>query len=295
MGQQQVQTPISLKREPILCMRSVNGSVGTEPTRYKATKEAKFDLLAEKWRQVELVLTSTCISTFSASTLFWPKYRLEHRVYLTGPKRPRQLELFLMSPLDYTFGLRYISAMKSVPMAVTLTFKARSFLKCQEWYMQLYNMLPLECKRPPPQWCEVYIPMLDLTVNLPLAHLQDSSSITLEEAKEAVVDILKEEQEESLEKITAKSSQALDDFGFCWTTGDRAEWIYWTHSATHQPMNSVICPQNIEKTHRLELRPIEHTPNHIVLPDNFVLKEPPPVEGIQQDQKEPQDEIFCFL
>ncbi|RCI05928.1 hypothetical protein CU098_013579 [Rhizopus stolonifer] len=140
-------------------------------------------------------------------------------------------------------------------------------------------MLPLECKRPPPQWCEVYIPMLDLTVNLPLAHLQDSSSITLEEAKEAVVDILKEEQEESLEKITAKSSQALDDFGFCWTTGDRAEWIYWTHSATHQPMNSVICPQNIEKTHRLELRPIEHTPNHIVLPDNFVLKEPPPVEG----------------
>ncbi|KAI8376704.1 hypothetical protein EDC96DRAFT_282485 [Choanephora cucurbitarum] len=272
---------IHLKREPMLCMRSVTGCTGTGPTQYNAVKETKFDLMAEKWRQVELVLTNSYISTYSASTMFWPKYRLEHRIYLIGPKRPRLLSLFLLSSLDYTFCLRYTSTVKKEPTIVTLTFKARSFLKCQEWYMQLYHMLPYECKHPPPQWCDVYIPLLDLVVNLPLAHLQDSSRITIEEVKEAVISIVQEEQEELVQQTAAINTQAhsLQHFGFCWTVGDRAEWIYWTHSASGQRMDSVICPQNIEKTHRLEFRPIEHTPRDIELSDQFSLKEPPPVEG----------------
>lgn len=56
-----------IKREPILCMRSATGCLNNEPTRYKAVKEARYDLLTEKWRQVELVLTSSYLTTYSSS------------------------------------------------------------------------------------------------------------------------------------------------------------------------------------------------------------------------------------
>lgn len=59
-----------IKREPILCMRSATGYLSNEPTRYKAAKEARYDLLTEKWRQVELVLTSSYLTTYSSSVSF---------------------------------------------------------------------------------------------------------------------------------------------------------------------------------------------------------------------------------
>lgn len=63
-----------IKREPILCMRSATGYLSNEPTRYKAAKEARYDLLTEKWRQVELVLTSSYLSTYSSSVSFVIKF-----------------------------------------------------------------------------------------------------------------------------------------------------------------------------------------------------------------------------
>lgn len=207
--------------------------------------------------------------------------KLEHRVYLQGSKNQKHLELFLLSSLDYTFCLRYLSNSNKTPMVVTMTFKARSFLKCQEWYMKLYDMLPDECKHPCPKWCEVYIPMLDLSVNLPLTHIKHSNDITMEDVREAVITVLEEEDgdidsmKDKMEKLT------FDELGLCWATEDRAEWIYWTTSSSDElhRIDWVICPQSIEKTHRLELRPIQHTPNDIILQENFSLKEPPPVEG----------------
>lgn len=62
-----VPTGKPIKREPILCMRSASAYTGAAPTRYKASKEARYDLLTEKWRQVELVLTNSYISTYSSS------------------------------------------------------------------------------------------------------------------------------------------------------------------------------------------------------------------------------------
>ncbi|CEP16159.1 hypothetical protein [Parasitella parasitica] len=271
-----------IKREPILCMRSATGYLSNEPTRYKAAKEARYDLLTEKWRQVELVLTASYLSTYSSSLMFWPKQRLEHRVYLEGARKPKRLELFLLSALDYSFCLRFQSNSGHAPMMITMTFKARSFLKCQEWYMQLYNMLPNENKRPIPQWCSVYIPTLDLSVNLPLT--KKNSNVTMEDVKEAVITVL--ENEGDLVQRLVQTDQinrnvSVDDLGLCWTTKDRAEWIYWTHASSDSQnrIDYAICPQNIEQTHRLELRLIEHTPYDIILRENMTLKEPPPVEG----------------
>ncbi|GAN00798.1 conserved hypothetical protein [Mucor ambiguus] len=271
-----------IKREPILCMRSATGCLNNEPTRYKAAKEARYDLLTEKWRQVELVLTSSYLSIYSSSTLFWPKQRLEHRIHLEGSRKPKRLELYLLSALDYSFCLRFQSHSGHTPMMVIMTFKARSFLKCQEWYMQLYNMLPDENKRPMPEWCQVYIPTLDLSVNLPLT--KKNRAVTMESVKEAVITIL--EDEGDLVKRLVRTDKidrdlSVDDLGLCWTTKDRAEWIYWTHAASDpkKRIDYAVCPQNIEQTHRLELRLIEHTPHDIILQGNMVLKEPPPVEG----------------
>lgn len=214
--------------------------------------------------------------------MYWPKQRLEHRVYLDGPKKPKHLELFLLSPLDYTFCLRYTSHATKTPMAYTLTFKARSFLKCQEWYMQLYDILPPECKRPCPKWCEVYIPAMDLSVNLPLMKVKHSDDILIEDVKEAVIAVL-EEAEMDVEAIHEKMAKlkSTEELGLCWTTKDRAEWVYWKTSSSDptKRIDWAIGPQSIERTHRLELRLIEHTPHDIILKENFVLKEPPPVEG----------------
>lgn len=215
--------------------------------------------------------------------MFWPKLRLEHRVHLEGPKKPKHLELFLLSPLDYTFCLRYTSHNAGkTPLAYTLTFKARSFLKCQEWYMELYDILPSECKRPCPKWCEVYIPMVDLSVNLPLLNVKHSDDITIEDVKEAVIAVL-EEEENDVERVNEKLAKlkSSDELGLCWTAKDRAEWVYWKTSSSDpkKRIDWVIGPQSIEHTHRLELRLIEHTPHDIILQENFILKEPPPVEG----------------
>ncbi|KAL9559036.1 hypothetical protein MBANPS3_000599 [Mucor bainieri] len=272
-----------IKREPILCMRSATGYLTNEPTRYKAAKEARYDLLTEKWRQVELVLTASYLTTYSSSTLFWPKQRLEHRIHLEGSRKPKRLELFLLSALDYSFCLRFQSYSGHTPMMVTMTFKARSFLKCQEWYMQLYNMLPAENKHPMPESCQVYIPTLDLSVNLPLTK-KNRSAVTMEDVKEATMAILEDEGDlvQRLVRMDAIDRDlSVDDLGLCWTTQDRAEWIYWTHAASDpkKRIDYAICPQNIEQTHRLELRLIEHTPHDIILRQDMVLKEPPPVEG----------------
>ncbi|KAL0139049.1 Pleckstrin homology domain-containing protein [Mucor lusitanicus] len=271
-----------IKREPILCMRSATGCLSNEPTRYKAAKEARYDLLTEKWRQVELVLTASYLTTYSSSMLFWPKQRLEHRIHLEGSRKPKRLELFLLSALDYSFCLRFESYSGHTPMMVTMTFKARSFLKCQEWYMQLYTMLPAENKRPLPESCPVYIPTLDLSVNLPLT--KRNRAVTMQDVKEAVIAVLEDEGDLVQRLVrTDKIDRDLsvDDLGLCWTTKDRAEWIYWTHAASNRKerIDYAICPQNIEQTHRLELRLIEHTPHDIILRENMVLKEPPPVEG----------------
>ncbi|KAG2229736.1 hypothetical protein INT48_002070 [Thamnidium elegans] len=273
-----ISTGKPLKREPILCMRSVGDCISSEPSRYKAAKEARFDLLTESWKQVELVLTDTHLSTYVYSSIFWPKQKLEHRVYLQGPKRQKNLELYLLSSLDYSFCLRHLStAHGRIPVMVTMTFKARSFIKCQEWYMQLYDILPAECKRICPKWCEVYIPMLDISVNLPLSHIKHSYDVTMEDVKEAALTVLEEDAlNEKMEKLAE-----TDNLGLCWATKDRAEWIYWVHSSSDptKRIDWALCPQNIEETHRLELRPIQHTPHDIILKESFTLKEPPPVEG----------------
>lgn len=147
--------------------------------------------------------------------------------------------------------------------------------------MALYNMLSDDCKKMCPKWCEVYIPILELSVNLPLTTIQNINEITMQDIKETILLVLKDDLKtsEKLELLFEKEEQ--EELGLCWATKDRAEWIYWQKSSSNadQSIDWVICPQSIEQTHRLELRFIQHTPNQIILGQDFVLKEPAPIEG----------------
>lgn len=62
-----IPTDKPLRREPILCMRSIGDCNSSVPSRYKAAREARFDSMTEKWKQVELVLTQSHISTYVPS------------------------------------------------------------------------------------------------------------------------------------------------------------------------------------------------------------------------------------
>ncbi|KAI9269822.1 hypothetical protein BY458DRAFT_422755, partial [Sporodiniella umbellata] len=258
----------TLKQGPVVCMRTVTDRIGSGPTRYKASKESRYSLLTEKWKQVELVLTRSYISAYSSSTLFWPKHRLEYRIHFDGARKPKGLELFLFSPIDYTFGLRYPSMAGKIPTTVVLLFKARTFLQCQEWYMQLYRILPASAKRPFPPFCEVYIPKVDLTLNLPLEETEGCYDITLHDVKNAVLSVIEADGHEILDE---------DALCLCWSTKERVEWKQSTME--DGSTDSAICPQSIERTHRLELRQVEHSPTTLLLNQDITLKEPMPVEG----------------
>ncbi|KAI8393266.1 Pleckstrin homology domain-containing protein [Radiomyces spectabilis] len=265
-----------IKEDALLYMRSGNGS-GSEPARYQASKETRFGLRKEQWRQMRVVLTSTHLTIYSTPSLCWPKARIEHRIYLDGNKRAKQLQLFLYSPLDYTFCLRHAS--KHERDFVTFTFQARSVTLCQEWYLALYRLLPPMATRPCPLWCEVFVPLLDLRLHLPFTTDSDKEprfDISSDNVLSAVLEVLEEDDAWS---HLLETKLGTTDLGMCWTNKDRAEWIYWKSTIDgRQRADTMICAQSIEQTHRLELRHIEHMPNHIVL-QGTTLKEPPPVEG----------------
>ncbi|KAF9429801.1 hypothetical protein BGZ94_009417 [Podila epigama] len=91
------------------------------------------------------------------------------------------------------------------------------------------------------------------------------------------------------------------DVALCWKRYDRIEWIYWTERVWAETDNLhlrkdhigfadgsewtgnmdqvVVGPQVLDKTHRLELRPITHYPTKAKTPDGQELHEPDPIEG----------------
>ncbi|KAF9101580.1 hypothetical protein BGX27_011408 [Mortierella sp. AM989] len=95
------------------------------------------------------------------------------------------------------------------------------------------------------------------------------------------------------------------DVALCWKRYDRIEWIYWDSPIFAETSNvhlrkdhigfadgsdwtggmdeTVVGPQVLDKTHRLELRPITHYPTKVLVaePDEKIktLYEPDPIEG----------------
>ncbi|KAI9248810.1 hypothetical protein BDA99DRAFT_445908 [Phascolomyces articulosus] len=297
MGQddQPQEKPVVLKHDVLLCKKIIGvHGVDNQPTRYKASRESKNQ--KEEWKQLQAELTSTTLSLYSSSPLIWPCRRLEHQVklredhnqcnlhhYNTFRHHTKYLRLYLHSPLDYTFCIRY-PYKQSREECITLTFRARSMTLSQEWYLALYKILPEQCKPVCSPWCEVNIPMMDLQVRLPLVKMEGGNNnnnnpmdllrydISLESVKHAVLAVL--EKSQVTNSSTNWSVLDKEDLAMCWTRGNRTEWTYWTHSLLDQSrnINHVISPQHIEQTHRLELRQIEHTPNHIVFADKKNMK-----------------------
>ncbi|KAF8964466.1 hypothetical protein BGZ46_000773, partial [Entomortierella lignicola] len=95
------------------------------------------------------------------------------------------------------------------------------------------------------------------------------------------------------------------DVALCWKRYDRIEWIYWDDRIFAETDNlhlrkdhigfadgsdwigkmdeTVVGPQVLDKTHKLELRPITHYPSKVPVPNEKgkieMLPEPDPIEG----------------
>ncbi|KAI9316523.1 hypothetical protein BX666DRAFT_251608 [Dichotomocladium elegans] len=255
----------------MLCRRAVRAQyLDDQPTKYQYARQI------DEWHQYCVKLTYTHLEIYSTPALIWPRQRLEYCLNL------KQITRFgLLSPLDYTFFVRY-PITESRHMAAMFSFRALSVTLCREWYMMLYRLLPENAKPVCSPWCEVHISMLDMQVRLPLWSSQNSDiryDITLQSVQEAVLDVL--EKDERWSKELASKLGERKDLAMCWTRGNRTEWVYWRNSAqhAHKRIDLVVSPQHIEQTHRLELRHVEHTPRDIILTDGATLCEPPPVEG----------------
>lgn len=196
----------------------------------------------------------------------------------------------MVSPLDYTFAIRYRSAEHGI---TTFTFRARSITLCREWYLAVYKVVPSAAKKVWSPWCEVHVPLLRLSVRLPLLGESDASRITMEQVKETVLALL---EQDPAWRQTVQACLDQEGLGICWTHGNRVEWVFWKWSLDHNNLNRtdlVISPQHIEQvrerereygllfmrtlclcfcqTHRLEIRCLEHTPSHVALENDKVL------------------------
>lgn len=122
---------------------------------------------------------------------------------------------------------------------LTLIFRARSFSLCQEWYSSLYQHFPTGARKHLPEQCDIYLPARDLHIHLPLS--TDYQHISMDQVKEVVLDLLKEDANGST--LLGQSELLL-----CWTRKDRAEWVFWNSLVDGSPRPDLIfCPQLIEK------------------------------------------------
>ncbi|KAI9017961.1 Pleckstrin homology domain-containing protein [Phycomyces nitens] len=268
-----------IKHDVMLCVKTMSCQDGSEPSRYRASKEARLNMFKGNWRQLETILTSDAITIYSNSLLHWPKRYEEYKIVFSEKDRPAKLRLSLVSPLDYTFCLKYKSKVEGE--YITITFRARSVTMCQEWYMAIYSILPDECRTPCPLFCEVFVPEMDIRIHLPLIlnenRLVPCYDITAENIKDVLLAMIHEDEDF---ENRVKEQLGRGTFGLCWTRRDRAEWIYWKNNVDNDGRRDVvICPQSIEKTHQLELRHVEHKPHDVILEKDMTLEEPRPIEG----------------
>lgn len=163
-------------------------------------------------------------------------------------QKAKDLKLSLVSPLDYSFSLRY--ATKSREEYITFTFRARSVIECKMWYLALYKILPTTAKQTCSPFCEVNIPFLGVQVHLPLAAAASSDEgirydITLDDVRDATLAVLRKEGGWDTSKQRTLMREDLD---ICWRRENRIEWVYWRNSYRDGLRTDlVVGPQLIEQ------------------------------------------------
>ncbi|CAB4381650.1 unnamed protein product [Rhizophagus irregularis] len=213
------------------------------------------------WREYIVKLRSGIIELYEDDKTRVDKMRFNKPIRLT-----------LFSAVDCTIALKQKSKSKTKLFLINPKTVEQSI----EWYRSLYVTLGEPSVKPMPSSCEVYIPDLNVHVKIPLENFQ-AYQITAEEVTKLVLDELSGEPEwEDILNEWLKSC----DLRLCWKRYDQLEWIVWEKNEEGKVRNDLLaCPQFIEGTHQLQLRPTEHYPTFVYLRDGTKLFEPPPVEG----------------
>ncbi|ORX60258.1 hypothetical protein DM01DRAFT_1156404 [Hesseltinella vesiculosa] len=260
---------VVLKHDILLCSAIIGMSL--QPSAYHSQNH---HTRRDPGRQLEAVLTPSSLSCYDSPGWLWPGRKCHYCIPLNDASKP--VSLRLLSPLDYSFSV-FVGQGKDAMMVM---FVARCKSLCLEWYLALYRLLSDHGKCTLPLACDVYVPSLDLQLQIPMVFDKTTRGdnndeqdpryyITAEQVKDAVLDLLEED-----------NLLYRKDMELCWVHGDRAEWVYWQYDLNLQHRSDLIMgPQTIEHTHQLQLRQIQHLPRKVVLKDRVELKEPFPVEG----------------
>ncbi|CAG8654638.1 17866_t:CDS:2, partial [Funneliformis caledonium] len=172
----------------------------------------------------------------------------------------------LFSSSDYTILLsqpmkRYVKNFILNPRTISL---------CVQWYQVLYDLFSETTSKSIPPSLGVTIPDLDIKLQIPIYQNDDDENFSLlsmnaEKVMNAVLNELNflTEQNDVLDKWVKSK-----DLRLCWKRYERLEWI---DEKDHVWNDSLKCPQFVEQTHQLQLRPIEHYPTSVKFKDGTRL------------------------
>ncbi|CAB4488022.1 unnamed protein product [Rhizophagus irregularis] len=195
-------------------------------------------------------------------------------------------KLSLFSSSDYTISISqptkdYIKNFILNPKTISLSI---------QWYQAIYKLFPESVNKPIPCTLDVIIPDLDVKLRIPLCdnnneegsgcnHEDNEGSTLLNISAEKVMNVVLNELSEITEWDDVLSKWVKSNhLRLCWKRYGKLEWIDLKENG--DVWNDILnCPQFIEQTHQLQLRPIEHYPTTIKLRDGTKLTEPPPIEG----------------
>lgn len=166
--------------------------------------------------------------------------------------------------------------------------RTRSYASAIEWYTFIRSSLGW--KRP--SNLEVAVPDLSITLSIQnpfeeyeatrdtalAGEVNDAAIMKTLEAGNAVAGKIIQRCIEML-AVVPEWADVLETWlkhekmGLAWKRYDRLEWV---HGTNEQRMYGTIAMQ---KSHELELRPKQHYPTTVSLPDGSHMEEPPPLEG----------------
>lgn len=206
--------------------------------------------------------------------------RASHEIFLAR----KNTNVNLYSSLDKTLVI-WVPEKAGTKIFILRT---RSYASAIEWYTFIRSSLGWKRSSN----LEIAVPDLSVTLSIqnPFEEFEATRDTALaSEANDAAIVKTLEAENAVAGKIIQRCMEMLTDIpewadvlqtwlqhekmGLAWKRYDRLEWI---HGANEQRMYGTIAMQ---KSHDLELRPKQHYPTTVSLPDGSHMEEPPPLEG----------------
>lgn len=271
----------------------VDSTLQELPSDYNENDSLKTESrIVDKWKEFIVVCRETAQDNADFSIQMYKTRVIPASEQTRYPTRPsheillvrKNTNVNLYSSLDKTLVI-WVPEKAGTKIFILRT---RSYASAIEWYTFMRSSLGW--KRP--SNLEVAIPDLSVTLSIqnPFEEYEATRDTALAgEANDAAITKTLEAENAVAGNIIQRCMEMLSEvpewadvletwlqhekMGLAWKRYDRLEWV---HGANEQRMYGTIAMQ---KSHELELRPKQHYPTVVSLPDGSNMEEPPPLEG----------------